>query len=142
MFEYFPNNYTWSLAVMSALNRGRQISEIDEACRPLREIAGIKALHGDQAQERAWWESWMKLAERVERVGRADEEAKHPLSAGRKYIRAGLYYLLAERMPSHKDPRRLDAYKRGIATFKRGLILRKEPVEYVDVPYGSHKLPA
>ena len=22
MFEYFPNNYTWSLAVMSALNRG------------------------------------------------------------------------------------------------------------------------
>lgn len=29
MFEYFPNNYTWSLAVMSALNRGGQISEVD-----------------------------------------------------------------------------------------------------------------
>ena len=40
MFEYFPNNYTWSLAVMSALNRGGQISEIDEACRPLKEVAG------------------------------------------------------------------------------------------------------
>ena len=40
MFEYFPNNYTWSLAVMSALNRGGQISEIDEACRPLRSHAG------------------------------------------------------------------------------------------------------
>ena len=39
MFEYFPNNYPWSLAVMGALNRGGQISEIDEACRPLKEIA-------------------------------------------------------------------------------------------------------
>ena len=142
MFEYFPNNYTWSLAVMSALNRGGQISEVDEACRPLREIAGVKALHGDQSQQRAWFESWMKLAERVERLGRADEEAKHPLSAGRKYLRAGIYYLLAERMPSHKDPRRLDAYKRGIAIFKRGLECRKEPMEYVEVPYGEHKLPA
>ena len=142
MFEYFPNNYTWSLAVMSALNRGGQISEVDEACRPLREIAGIKALQGDQTQQRAWFESWMKLAGRVERLGRADEDAKHPLSAGRKYLRAGIYYLLAERMPSHKDPRRLDAYTRGIEIFKRGLVLRKEPIEYVDVAYGKHKLPA
>ena len=142
MFEYFPNNYTWSLAVMSALNRGGQISEVDEACRPLKEIAGVKALGGDQTQQRAWFESWMKLAERVERLGRRDEASGHPLSAGRKYLRAGIYYLLAERMPSHKDPRRLDAYKRGINVFKRGLILRKEPIEYVDVQFGEHKLPA
>jgi len=142
MFEYFPNNYTWSLAVMSALNRGAQISEVDEACRPLKEVAGIKALTGDPTQQRAWFESWMKLSERVQRLGEADEAAGHPLSAGRKYLRAGLYYLLAERMPSHKDPRRLDAYKRGIEIYKRGLICRKEPVEFVDVPFGKHKLPA
>ena len=142
MFEYFPNNYTWSLAVMSALNRGGQISEIDEACRPLREHAGKKALDGDPSAQLAWFESWMKVAERVERLGRADEQAGHPLSAGRKYLRAGLYYLLAERMPSHKDPRRLDAYKRGIEVYRRGLILRREPVEFVDVRFGAHKLPA
>ena len=142
MFEYFPNNYTWSLAVMSALNRGAQISEIDEACRPLKEVAGVKALLGDPTQQRAWFESWMKVSERVQRLGEADEAAGHPLSAGRKYLRAGLYYLLAERMPSHKDPRRLDAYKRGIEIYKRGLICRKEPVEFVDVPFGKHRLPA
>ena len=142
MFEYFPNNYTWSLAVMSALNRGAQISEIDEACRPLKEVAGVKALLGDPTQQRAWFESWMKVAERVQRLGEADEAAGHPLSAGRKYLRAGLYYLLAERMPSHKDPRRLDAYKRGIDIYKRGLICRKEPVEFIDVTFGKHKLPA
>ena len=142
MFEYFPNNYTWSLAVMSALNRGGQISEIDEACRPLREAAGIKALGGDQNAQRAWFESWMKLAERVEALGQTDEQAQHGLSAGRKYLRAGIYYLLAERMPSHKDPRRLDAYKRGVAVYNKGLMLRQEPVEFVDVPFGQHRLPA
>src|SRR3954469_25060658 len=85
MFEYFPNNYTWSLAVMGAINRGGQISEIDEACRPLKELAAVKALGGDQTAQRAWVESWMKLAERVERLGAADEDAGRTLSAGRKY---------------------------------------------------------
>ena len=55
MFEYFSNNYTWSLGVMGALNRGGQISEIDEACRPLKEYAGIKALGGDPTAQRAWF---------------------------------------------------------------------------------------
>ncbi|HKA70203.1 MAG TPA: prolyl oligopeptidase family serine peptidase [Xanthobacteraceae bacterium] len=139
MFEYFPSNYPWSLAVMSALNRGGQISEVDEACRPLKEIS---ARRNDPAAQDAWLQSWMKLAERVERLGDIDAQANHPLSAGRKYLRAGLYYLLAERMPSHKDPRRLVAYRRGIEVYARGVQLRREPVEFVEVPYGEHRLPA
>jgi pimeloyl-ACP methyl ester carboxylesterase len=138
----FSNNYIRSLAVMSALNRGGPISEIDEACRPLKEHAGKKALGGDPSAQQAWFESSMKVAERVERLGRVDEDTGHALSAGRKYPRAELYYLLAERMPSHKDPRRLDAYRLGIDVYKRGLIARKEPVEFVAVPFGAHKLPA
>ncbi|MGH8733670.1 MAG: alpha/beta hydrolase, partial [Burkholderiales bacterium] len=80
---------------MGGLNRGGQISEIDEACRPLKEIAARK---NDPAAQDAWFQSFMKLAERVERLGDVDIQANHPLSAGRKYLRAGLYYLLAERM--------------------------------------------
>src|SRR6478672_8504898 len=139
MFEYFPNNYPWSLAVMGALSRGGMISEVDDACRPLREIAARK---NDPAAQAAWFESWMKLAERVERLADIDAQKNHPLSAGRKYMRAGLYYLMAERMPSHKDPRRLDAYRRGIALYRRGLDLPQDPVEYVEVPFGKHRLPA
>jgi dienelactone hydrolase len=142
MFEYFPNNYTWSLAVMGALNRGGQISEVDEACRPLREHAGKKALGGDPVAQAAWFDSWMSVARKVEGQGNADEAAGHTLSAGRKYLRAGIYYLMAERMPSHKDPRRLEAYKRGIDLYRKGLTLRRDPVEFVEVPYGAHKLPA
>src|SRR5262249_15065968 len=139
MFEYFPNNYPWSLAVMGALSRGGQIGEVDDACRPLREIAGRK---NDPAAQMAWFESWMKVAERGDRPPDTAAQANHRPPAGRKYMRAGLYYLLAERMPSHKDPRRLIAYKRGIELYGRGLKLRREPVERVEVPYGAASLPA
>ena len=127
---------------MSALNRGGQIAEIDEACRSLKEAAGIKALGGDVVAQNAWFESWTKMAERVERLAQADEQAGNLLSAGRKYLRCGLYFQLAERMPSHKDPRRVVAYKKGIAAYEKGLKFRKEPVEYVQVPYEGTTLPA
>ena len=78
MFEYFPNNYPWSLAVMGALSRGGQVSEVDDACRPLREIAAKK---NDPAAQAAWFESWMKVAERVERLADIDAQKNHPLTA-------------------------------------------------------------
>ncbi len=127
---------------MSALNRGGQIAEVDEACRSLKEYAGIKALGGDVTAQNAWFESWVKMAERVERLAQVDEAAGNLLSAGRKYLRVGLYFQLAERMPSHKDPRRLVAYKKGIAAYEKGLRFRKEPIEYVQVPYEGTYLPA
>src|SRR5258705_4614861 len=107
MFEYFPNNYPWSLAVMGALSRGGMISEVDDACRSLREIAARK---NDPAAQAAWFESWMKLAERVERLADSDAQKNHPLSAGRKYIRAGLYYFMWERFPRPKEPGPLIAH--------------------------------
>lgn len=138
MYEYFPDNYTWSLGVMSALNRGGQIAEVDEACRPLRDIAARK----DATAQEAWFQSWMRMAERVERLGDVDMQRNHLLSAGRKYLRAGLYFLLAERMLSHRSPRRLEAYKRAIDLYRRGIEYRRDPVEYLDVMFDGKPLPA
>ncbi len=138
MFEYFPNNYPWSLAVVSAVNRGGAISEIDEACRPLKDVAG----RTDVLAQQAWYESWKKLAERVEALASDHEKAGQDLSAGRKYLRAGIYYLAAERMLDHRDPRKVQTYRQGLAAFKKGFLCRQEPVEWVEVPFQGKSLPA
>ncbi len=99
MFEYFPENYTWNLAFMSGMNRGGALGDLDEACRSLKAHAGRR----DAVAQQAWFESFMRIAERSEALARRDEEAGNLFSAGRKYVRAGVYYLLAEPMPSHKN---------------------------------------
>ena len=49
MFEYFPDNYNWSLAVSLAIAMGGEMSEVDSACRPLR---GLAAAAVDDATQR------------------------------------------------------------------------------------------
>lgn len=138
MFEYFPKNYTWNLALMGAINGGGAIGEIDEACRSLHDAS----VRNDVLAQQAWYENWKKVAERVEGLGQAHEQAGQHLSAGRKYHRATLHYLAAERMLSHRDPRKIQTYRQALAVFKKALQLRKEPVEWVEVPFHGKSLPA
>ncbi len=138
MFEYFRENYTWNLALMSAVDRGGAIGEIDEACRSIKEAS----IRNDGFSQQAWYESWKKIAERVEGLARSHEEAGQYLSAGRKYLRANIYYLAAERMLSHRDPRKVQTYREGLAVFKKGVKFRREPVEWVEVPFQGKSLPA
>ncbi len=137
MFEYFPENYPWNLAVMGAAYLGA-IGEIDEACRPLKEAAK----RNDRFAQQAWYESWKKVAERVEALALDHEKAGQYLSAGRKYLRASVYYIAAERMLSSRDHRKAQTYGQGLAAFKKGVQLRKEPVEWVEVPFQGKSLPA
>ena len=81
MFEYFDKNFTWSFARVRAIDTAGSISEVDEACRSLRE----KAKTNDQASQEAWLESWNKLGDRVYNMAKENEEAGQLLSAGRKY---------------------------------------------------------
>jgi dienelactone hydrolase len=137
MFEYFPKNYPWSLAVMQALVGGA-MGEIDEACRPLKEIS----MDNDIFAQQAWHESWKKVAERVEALALGHEEKGQYLSAGRKYLRAGAYYLTGERMLNHSDPRKDQTYRRGLTCFKKGIQFRREPVEWVEIPFQGKSMPA
>ncbi len=137
MFEYFPENYPWSLGVMGAAFIGA-MGEIDEACRPLREAS----IRNDANAQQAWHESWKKLAERVEALALVHEEAGQYLSAGRKYLRASAYYIAAERMLKARDHRKVQTYCQGLAAFKKGVQLRREPVECVEVPFQGKSLPA
>jgi dienelactone hydrolase len=138
VFEYFPDNYSWSLSVMLALGMGGQIGEIDEICLALKPVAAADDDHG---MER-WFQSWRRMAERLERLGRQDLDAGHALSAGRKLMRAALYHLMAERHLTHLSPRKIPAYEDGIGLFGQAIRLLGEPVEFVEVPYEGTSLPA
>ena len=134
MFEYFPGNYSWTLGVLMAVQLGGEMSEIDEACRPLRSLSTDPG--------NAWLEQWGALARKVQGFAQSDEKAGRSLSAGKKYLRACVYWFTAERMASHKSPRKLDLYRSMLECFERGVRLRREPIEFVDIPYERTMLPA
>jgi len=137
MFEYFPDNYAWSLAVMMTLTQGGQISEIDDACRQLvsMQADGVSA-------DAAWAESWLKVARRVEAQGRADEAAGHTLSAGSKLKRASLYTIMAERMLPVADDRHRSIYRDAIDLFDDAVQLSRERVERITVDTEHGPIPA
>jgi dienelactone hydrolase len=139
MFEYFPNNYSWNLALLMAAQLGGEMTEIDAACRPLRSVADKK---DDLRAQAAWTEQWAGLAARLERFARRDEANGHALTAGKKYLRACVYWLTAERMASHNSPQKLELYRSMLGCFERGVRLRGEPLEFVELPYEHTVLPA
>ena len=136
MFEYFPGNYSWNLGVLMAAQLGGEMSEIDEACRPLR------ALSPPQDAGTAWVERWSALARKLEGFARVDEENGRALTAGKKYLRACVYWFTAERMASHRSSTKLELYRAMLESFGRGVRLRGEPIEFVDLPYEATTLPA
>lgn len=138
MFEYFPTNYVWNLATNLAIGAGGQIGEIDSACRVLREAA----VRNDDAAQEEWFQSWTRLAGKVEAQARADEAAGNTLSAGRKYLRASMYHFTAERQAHPRDPRKAIAYRHVLECFKKGATFRREPFEWVEIPYAGTTMPA
>jgi dienelactone hydrolase len=142
MFEYFPNHYSWNMGLLMAAQLGGELGEIDEACRPLRELAAHPGAKDGPKAQAAWIEQWSALASKVEAFARRDEAAGHSRSAGKKFLRACLYWFTAERMASHKSPQKLAMYKSMLACFERGVRLRNEPIEFVTIPYESTTLPA
>jgi dienelactone hydrolase len=138
VFEYFPGNYVWNLAVVATLHNGGAIAEIDEACRPIREAAA----QGADAGTQEFFASWSAVADRLVGLAEEDEAAGRALSAGEKYRRAALYLINADRMQSVSAPGRRAHYERAIALQHKAMRLAADPVEIVEVPYAGSELPA
>jgi dienelactone hydrolase len=138
VFEYFPGNYVWNLAVVATLNSGGLIDEVDRACRPLREAAARGSDAGTADLMRAWSGLTGQLVAQAEQA----EAAGRTRSAGQLYARAANYLCQAERMQSAKTPGRLDTYRRVLDLQARA-IARKDPrITRVEVPYDGTALPA
>lgn len=131
MFEYFTGNYVWNIAVNLALEAGARIGEIDDMCRPLREIAS----RGDDEGTQAFFRAWIGTADRLCELADEDMARGRELSAGTKLNRAAIYYLTAERMQSHDFAPRAEAYRKGVQAFDRGQRLGRANVARVEIPY-------
>ena len=138
MFEYFPGNYPWSMAALMALAAGGNVSDVDEACRPLVDAAK----RTDAGATDEFFASWKKLAMRVEASARAEEERGHLLSAGRRYRRAAAYWFTAERLhrPGHAE--RAAAYTRMRECFDKFVACRAENCVRMEIPYEGRVMPA
>lgn len=133
MFEPFPQNYIWNLGVNLALIGGGNHGEIDVACRPIQQAA----TQGADAGTAAFFESWLKVAGQLVKNAAEDERFGRNWSAAAKLFRASGYYLNAERLQSRDYAPRWQAYRDGLACFRRSVELGGDPVEFVEIPYGD-----
>ena len=137
LFEYFPDNYSWSLAVMLALQCGGVMSEIDDACHALKPIAA-----GPENEVLPQWQqSWAMLADRAQSLAQANLARGYTLGAGAKFRRAAAYALMSERMMRGHDAARGEAYVRARDLVRKSIELTGEPVTPVEIPYLTTSLP-
>ena len=138
MFEYFPGNYVWNLAVVATMNSGGLIDEIDRACRPLR----VAAARGEDAGTPDFLRAWGGLADSLAAQAEAADRAGHPRTAGQLYARAANYLCQAERLQSAKAPGRVATYRR-VLDLQREAMARNDPrLSRVVVRYEGTTLPA
>lgn len=132
MFQYFPTNYSWSLAISCSIAMGAELSELDEALAPL--VPLVEAGNHAAADE-AWYQNWLKLGHKLQALAETDEAAGNAFTASSKYMRAANYYLFAERIASWSDPRRLHVYDLGMGAFRKGLELSGDRWQRVEIPF-------
>jgi pimeloyl-ACP methyl ester carboxylesterase len=137
MFEYFSESYPWSLAVMMSIAEGGQMTEIDDACRPLLAHQGTGT--GGDAE---WTRSWAAVAGRVEALAREEAAAGRRRSAGRTLKRAANYWIKAERMVPHDLSGEFAMYRHAMDCFNEAVELSDEVVEHVTLDTDHGKVEA
>src|SRR5438552_1073987 len=138
-FTYFPDNYRWSHGFLLALGAapwgGGEIGEINGV--------GLRLAATRSSDDRAWFEEWARMAEKVETVGRERAASGKAASAAAYLFRAAHYYHVGERFLVPKTADGLAAYKRGVDCFRDGARRACRPrIEPVEVPYEGTSLPA
>src|SRR2546425_612851 len=138
-FTYFPDNYRWSHGLLLALGAapwgGGEIGEINRV--------GLRLAAMRSGDDRAWFDEWARMAERVETVGRERAASGKAASAAAYLFRAAHYYHVGERFLVPKTADGLAAYKRGVDCFRDGARRARRPrIEPVEVPYEGTSLPA
>ncbi|WP_053206124.1 nuclear transport factor 2 family protein [Jiangella muralis] len=139
MFEYFPDNYGWSLTFMMGSAVGGDLSEMDRMCRGLADASRARDF---AAADSEWLTAWIDGAQRARALGDAAAAAGHGHRAAEAWFRAAAYFQLAERQVAVKGPEAQDAYRTSLDCFQAALAEAWPTAELVDVPFEDHALPA
>lgn len=137
MFEYFKDNYAWNLTTLTLIEDVGTISQPAEAFEQAAKFADQPA----DVANNAWQEAMTALGDKTEKCAERDLAEGHPLTAARKFHRAAMYFIRAERMIAHTDPRRLAAYKRALVNYRKARDHGQDGVEFVNIPYESGFIP-
>jgi naringenin degradation protein FdeB len=134
--DHFPGNFMWSNATLVTKGMAPYgavaLGEIDEVCERLRKR---------QSEPHAWWEEWGALGERLDKAADAAQAEGHRMTAGNRYLRAGMYYFTAERFIV-PGPEKREMGRKAIDCQTKGILRRYPNVERVEVPYEGRTLPA
>jgi len=107
------------------------------------EIAAVAAEVGN-GDDDAYHAAWIAAAERLEAEAETTLASGHESSARELYLRASVFYATSYHplFGAPVDRRLLDAYRRQIAAFNRGLALGPHPVRPQRIPFESQAMPA
>src|SRR5262252_7955378 len=137
-FTYFPENYRWSHGLLIGLNMapwgGAEIGEVNRIGLRLKNCIG---------DDDAWFQEWTREARTLEARGRERIADGHGVSGAQYLWRASAYYHVGERFLQPKSKEGLDAYMRGVQSFRDAATHLKRPrIEHVEIPYAGASLPA
>ena len=136
MFEYFPENYTWSSAVLLSLMAGGQLGQIDHSLAPLREAAR----NGGKPDPHAWTAAWDSMASQQEAEAVVDADNGYHRSASARYLHAAIYHLTGERQTA-PGPEKAASYASALSAFAKAIEHMPRPLERVEVDSPDGVLP-
>ena len=112
-----------------------EIGEVDRVGRRLAQEPG---------DDEAWFREWVRMGDRVRKLGLAAESDGSHLTAAAHHLRACVYYQMGERFRTPKDRRGHTVFRKSLDCFERFAGLTDTPrIERVEVPYeNGASLPA
>jgi len=91
----------------------------------------------------SWYEEWLKTADRICEIADNCLDDEHTVSAREAYLRASMYYRLAEFFlhENPSDPRILETWGKSHDCFSKAAQLFSPAFEAVEIPYEGTTLP-
>ncbi|MEU2871946.1 alpha/beta fold hydrolase [Streptomyces olivoreticuli] len=131
MFNYFPDNYMWSSAVMLSIMADGQLGQIDRWLTPLREA---------EPDTDSWTKAWDGAAAQQEELAEEDVRRGFRRSASARYLRASTYYLTGERQ-TPPGPAKTRSYRCALTAFAKAVEHMPRPLERVEIDSPDGILP-